>query len=154
MHERAHPIWLRSQQGSLTMPILDITDVARRRAPDGGDEGVMREMMNSHGTLVSPWRGGTWWTPRVWQSLSVGTPVATDWHESGALGTAWSTLATSIEGLDRAQGIELAIEQRGIYELTVGNSARRLLNDLGIGRTSERSDTANQPRGEDHDEAE
>lgn len=139
MHERAHPVWLRSQEGSLTMPIMDITEVARRKAPDGGDEAVMREMAGSHGTLISPWRDGTWWTPRIWQSLSMDTPVATDWHESSVLGAPWSTLATSIEGLSRAEAAELAIEQRRVYRLTIGNSAQRLLNELGIGRTSERA---------------
>lgn len=73
---------------------------------------------SSLGLVIPPIeRGvGTWWSYRYIQGLLSGTPIATDWTESMALGPAWSVLPYQIEEMDDSQRRELAKQQLETYK--------------------------------------
>jgi len=84
------------------------------------EEETLERMKRSVGTLVSLYRSDeVWWSPALAQSLSVGTPVATDWRHSQVLGPEWGFLPSSIEGLSNSERFDLAVAQRDSYLLAV-----------------------------------
>jgi len=67
------------------------------------------------GSLITTHRESTWWTYRIIQSLNNGTPVATDWRETRALGSSWEMLPSAIESLRQSEITELAWSQLEDY---------------------------------------
>ena len=80
------------------------------------DSDVSAVLAKCTGTLLVPQKDGiTWWTPRLIQSLIVGTPVVTEWRDSKLLGPEWAVLASTVEDLDDTQRILLAEHQLIAY---------------------------------------
>lgn len=68
------------------------------------------------GSLVATYRSNqSWWSPLLSQSLSVGTPVITDWRYTSHMGIEWSILGSSVEEMDENSRYELAVSQRNSY---------------------------------------
>jgi hypothetical protein len=99
------------------------------------DEDVSLNMAQSIGTLITPYRDGTWWTPRLMQSLNVDTPVITDWKEAGSVGSSWSVLAATVEDMDPAARRALARSQANEYISSIPNkeTAANTLNGIIAG---------------------
>lgn len=97
------------------------------------DLDVVRQMSTANGTLVAPKKStGSWWTPRVAQSLVAGTPVVTDWRQSAILGEPWLDLAATVDEMSDTQRARLAVAQRRSYISIIppSNKVSELLLDL------------------------
>ena len=79
------------------------------------DDKVADQVARGIGALISPHQNGTWWTYRVVQCLNALTPVATDWRESGFIGSPWMQLASAIEHMSQEERMQLAKDQRKTY---------------------------------------
>lgn len=79
------------------------------------DTQVLSQIAGSMGALISPYKGGTWWSYRLIQCLNTLTPIATDWKESRLLGEPWSHLASYIESASPEERAVLAQGQRETY---------------------------------------
>lgn len=88
------PSWL-SRQG-VTKPVTLLPSTFRVPTNDA----VIQQLHRSRGTLIGPSKTGTWWSSRYAMSLSQGTPVFSNWDETGALDASWSMLPSGFELLD------------------------------------------------------
>jgi len=80
------------------------------------DWDVEQLMASTIGTMISPQKtGGTWWSYRYVQALRTGSPVVTEWRDSGILGSAWSFLPARIETLSDTDRLSLAQDQKDTY---------------------------------------
>jgi hypothetical protein len=79
------------------------------------DDQVADQISRGIGALISPHQNGTWWTYRIVQCLNALTPVATDWRESGFIGSPWMQLASAIEHMSQEERTQLAKDQRDAY---------------------------------------
>lgn len=79
------------------------------------DDKVADQIARGTGALISPHQNGTWWTYRIVQCLNALTPVATDWRESGFIGSSWMQLASAIEHMSQEERMQLAKDQRSAY---------------------------------------
>ena len=79
------------------------------------DDKVADQVARGIGALISPHQNGTWWTYRIVQCLNALTPVATDWRESGFIGSSWMQLASAIEHMSQEERTQLAKDQRKAY---------------------------------------
>ena len=79
------------------------------------DAHISEQIASSIGSIISPHRGGTWWTPRYMQSLLLGTPVATEWQESRWIGDSWAVLPAGIEAMSSGERYNLAMHQLSAY---------------------------------------
>ena len=79
------------------------------------DDKVADQIGRGIGALISPHQNGTWWTYRIVQCLNALTPVATDWRESGFIGSPWMQLASAIEHMTQEERTQLANDQRKAY---------------------------------------
>ena len=85
------------------------------------DSDVYNKIASSVGSIISPDdRDGTYWSYRYIQSINAGTPVVTEWKESGALGEAWMSLASSVEEMSQRNRDILSLAQCEIYSANVG----------------------------------
>jgi hypothetical protein len=106
----------------------------------------MQQLAVSLGTLISPSKAGTWWSPRYAMSISQVTPVFTDWRASSALGNAWAVLPASFELATDEEKEEIGIEQHTsyLYGIPEGDEAlNQVYHILGSSRLYNRkaSDT-------------
>jgi hypothetical protein len=77
---------------------------------------TLERIRSSIGTLVATYRNEeSWWSPALAQSLSQNIPVVHDWKLTQHLGSEWSHLATSIEGMDTAGRLDVAFHQKQSY---------------------------------------
>lgn len=126
--------WIGKVSSNLRFPI---ERAKQHRSWD--DARIENEIAHSTGVLVSPDRSGTWWSHRFMQCMNAGTPVATEWRESGVLGKPWSVLASSIEDMSTAERTELSWEQTAAYITAVpdkNTAARRLEVTTGLQATT------------------
>ena len=80
------------------------------------DEQVADQIARSVGVIISPHKKqGTWWSYRYIQALNAGTPVATEWKESGRIGDSWSVLAAGIDSGSEEYRNLIATAQREAY---------------------------------------
>jgi hypothetical protein len=79
------------------------------------DEDIEDAIHESLGSLIGPYREGTWWSYRYIQSLNSMTPIATDWKESSSIGQAWNVLAPTIESMSQSERDLLSTMQRIEY---------------------------------------
>lgn len=119
--------WTRKIEKTLAVPV-----VAMRPSKSASDVEIGHQISRSIGSLISPYRDGTWWTYRYIQSLTLGVPVATDWKESQVIGSSWAVLPASIEHMSHAQRTELAWNQLDDYASSIPKreSAKNQLEDL------------------------
>jgi hypothetical protein len=102
--------WTKKIHKTLSYPL-----VAMKHDKTMGDVEVGHQIGRSVGSLITPHRDGTWWTYRYIQSLNHAVPVVTEWKEAQAIGTAWSTLAATIEGMTPNERQDLAWGQLTEY---------------------------------------
>ena len=111
------------------------------------DSNVEEQLAHSAGALMSPDRAGVWWSYRFMQAMNTGTPIATEWRESCALGGPWSVLPTAIEDMGPEKRFELSLEQTVRYMAAIPdkNTAMEIL-EAAIGlqaiNTTRRLDSA------------
>jgi hypothetical protein len=79
------------------------------------DDKVADQIARGIGALISPHQNSTWWTYRIVQCLNALTPIATDWRESGFIGSPWMQLASAIEHMSQEERMQLAKDQRKAY---------------------------------------
>lgn len=103
-------------------------------------EDTQHRIRKSIGTLVSVYRSNDpWWSPALAQSLSVGTPVVTDWRQSSILGQEWTHLASSVEDMNQSQRFELAVAQKESYLKTIPawkDTVQNLLQTISVKQLS------------------
>jgi hypothetical protein len=96
-------------------PTISRQIVSMKETPRQNDKEVGKRIAVSLGSLIAPHREGTWWTHRIPQSLSVGTPIATSWREASLIGSSWGVLPSTIESLSRNSANNLAQTQLEEY---------------------------------------
>jgi len=79
------------------------------------DADIETTLSHSIGALIAPDREGLWWSYRYMQSMNSGTPIATEWRESGVLGEPWSVLGSAIEAMSPKERKSLSWEQTSTY---------------------------------------
>lgn len=80
------------------------------------DTEVLARMSQAVGSLIAPSKQtGSWWTPRVAQSLAANVPVVTDWRESAILGDPWLDLAVTVDEMNQARRDSLMARQKESY---------------------------------------
>jgi hypothetical protein len=98
------------------------------------DRDVLAQMSQGVGALIAPSKPtGSWWTPRVAQSIGVGVPVVTDWRESAILGDPWMDLAVTVDEMNQARRDSLAAQQKDSYLSSItpkGKALEYLLDTL------------------------
>lgn len=103
--------WLKRNGGSLTLPVYLAKPSKAVKEPEVADA-----IADSRGFILPPQKSGhTWWSFRLLQSMSYGTPVATEWRESSSIGLAWNYLPYRIEEMDEIDRKQLAFHQRYSY---------------------------------------
>ena len=103
--------WIEKTSNNLLLPIVPM-----KLSKAWDDSMVYEQIKRSIGVLISPdKREGTWWSYRYIQALKSGTPVATDWTESGVLGEVWQLLASSIESMSQQKRDLIATAQLESY---------------------------------------
>lgn len=102
--------WTKKIQKTLGLPV-----VAMKHGKAMTDIEVGQQIGRSAGSLITPYRDGTWWTYRQIQSLNHLVPVVTDWKDSQAIGHSWAVLGSSIESMSRSEREELAWQQAVDY---------------------------------------
>lgn len=116
--------WMKKVVGTLNSPV---ELMKQHKGVD--DKRVEEVLMSSLGSLITPHRGGTWWSYRYIQSLNQLTPVATNWQESMNIGDSWNVLAASIEHMLQAERDDLAVNQYKEYLSSIPNK-KQALEDL------------------------
>jgi hypothetical protein len=117
--------WAQSAISSLRYP-HELMKV--RRTPD--DEAVSNMIASSFGALISPNNDGTIsWSTRWFQSMNVGTPIASDWKLTSTIGKSWSHLAAGIEEMSMIDRYELSLSQMIEYSDVI-QSKDEVLNTL------------------------
>lgn len=133
--KQSHPdrldIWLSNlPKSSWTLAAMKsinhgVTDIKPSRFAN--DSATQARMMFSTGLLLAPERDKrVWWSPRVMQALTVGTPVSTDWRDAYRLSTAWATLPGAVEELNVADREILAYQQLDDYIGALGQSDHQI----------------------------
>jgi len=103
--------WAEGTAETLVYPV-----VATKKSHWDPQETTLTRMREAVGTLVSLYRSNeVWWSPALAQSLSVGTPVVTEWRHSEILGPEWSLLASTVEGMSTSERFDLAVAQKDYY---------------------------------------
>jgi hypothetical protein len=102
--------WSRKTLGTLHYPA-----VMMKSHKGWSDSMVEDNIAHSIGSLISPHRDGTWWTYRYIQSMNTGTPIATQWRESAAIGGSWSVLASAIESMNPNERRDISWNQTSEY---------------------------------------
>jgi hypothetical protein len=127
VYETNKVVWMTKLAKVLSFPILPI-----RGHKGTDDEACLEEISKSYGVLLPQYKGGTWWTYRYAQAMNSGTPVATEWRESQAIGDAWAVLATAIETMSDEQRASLSTHQTAQYLASIPSRERaiRILEDL------------------------
>jgi hypothetical protein len=104
--------WTLNVEATLKTPVVPI-----KEHKGWTDADVVSRMRDAVGVLVAPSKStGSWWTPRVVQSLSVGTPVVTDWRESAIIGDPWMDLAATVDEMSPQKRQALARAQLNNYK--------------------------------------
>lgn len=98
-----------------TIAMLENPTVPMKWNKGWTDTQVHSQIAGAMGAIISPYKGGTWWSYRLIQCLNSLTPVATDWKESRLLGEPWSHLASYIESASPEERLALAQGQRDTY---------------------------------------
>lgn len=85
--------WVEQQR--LTWPIEQLP----ARGLFAGDTPVVKTLATCSALLAPPQKrdSDVWWTPRVIQSLLVGTPVCTSWKTAQKIGSPWALLGEQVE---------------------------------------------------------
>lgn len=108
--------WFEEISSSIKMPRHRM-----KESKSQGDEYVSSKLCSSIGSLISPdSRDGTYWNYRYVQSMNSGTPVITEWKESGFIGEPWMAMAPSIEEMSQENRDQLSAHQASIYLDNVG----------------------------------
>jgi hypothetical protein len=102
--------WTKSTVATLSQPTVPM-----KWHKGWADDKVEDQIARGIGALISPHQNGTWWTYRIVQCLNTLTPVATDWRESGFIGSSWMQLASAIEHMSQEERMQLAKDQRKAY---------------------------------------
>lgn len=96
--------------------LLSLPTLPMKVNKGSNDTDVVSQISRSTGVLMSPdRRDGTAWSYRYAQALSTGTPIVTEWKESGVLGEAWSVLGYSIEEMSQSKRNLVALAQKESY---------------------------------------
>lgn len=117
--------WYKTTTQLLKLPISPM-----KISKNSNDDEVFYQINRSIGVLLSPdKRDGTSWNYRYVQALNSGTPVVTDWKESGLIGDAWSVLGYSIEEMSQSKRDLVSLAQRESYLANIPNK-QNALNSL------------------------
>lgn len=101
-----------TQQTSTT--IFGVSEMKLNRMSN--DLTVEDRLSRCIGAYISPNKDKSlWWTPRLMQSLSVCTPIATNWRESSQFAQSWGVLPSIIEDMNTYQRQSLAELQMQDY---------------------------------------
>lgn len=122
--------WTTKVSAQLSMPV-----VAMKWHKGWTDANVSEQIAASIGSLIAPHRGGTWWSPRYMQSLLLGTPIATDWHQSQSIGDSWAVLPAGIEAMSSGERYNLTMHQLSAYlthSAIKSDTIKKLEMTLGI----------------------
>ena len=128
--------WAADDQTSTWTKKLSLTldyPVEKMKLNKGWTDKQIEELIShSTGSLITPHKKTTWWTHRYVQSMNTGTPVATEWKESGLIGDSWSVLAASIESMSPSQRQELSWNQTAQYMVRIPSkdTALKILENL------------------------
>ena len=128
--------WTKKTHKTLAFPV-----VAMKHNKAMSDEEVGQQIGRSVGSLITPHRDGTWWTYRYIQSLNHAVPVVTEWKESQAIGTAWSTLGATVESMSPEQRKDLAWNQLAEYLSVVPRRDNAVQELRSILKTSTRKES-------------
>lgn len=123
------------------LPTLAYPAAPMRLNKSWNDKAIEEQMRHSIGALITPYKKNTWWSYRYVQAINTGTPVATEWRDSGHIGASWAVLASGIESLPVDRYTALAISQANDYRKSIPNvdeATRQLHHGLGLMSTSER----------------
>ena len=115
-----------------TLKTLNYSAIPMKWHKGFSDEDITEKMENSIGSLIAPYKDGTWWTPRYAQSLTTVTPIASEWKETSLLGNEWNALAATIEHMNAKERSQVATGQRESYLSSVPNkeTSRAQIEDL------------------------
>jgi hypothetical protein len=120
--------WSKSVTATLSLPCTPM------KWNKGWDDAMVYEnIRKSWGALISPDnKDGTWWNYRYIQALNAGTPIATDWQESGAIGDAWMVLGSNIESMsvERRQIVAMAQKESYLSHIPSEEKAVYQINEL------------------------
>lgn len=114
------PRWLQQQHVCWTVHELPHT----HRVPT--NEQTIQQLRISKGTLITPAKSGTWWSPRYAMSLSQGTPVFSDWQETRLLHESWSVLPTGFEMMTDVERAQLLTAQTLTYQAAISSKVDSL----------------------------
>lgn len=118
--------------------LLKLPTVPMKINRGSADKDVVGQIERSIGVLMSPdKRDGTYWSYKYAQAINAGTPVVTDWKESGVLGDAWAVLAYSIEEMSQSKRDLISLAQKESYLGKIPSKANALIDlesVLGIGK--------------------
>lgn len=119
--DNATSTWTKKLAPTLANPIIPM-----KLNKGWTDAQVQQQMSISLGALIEPHRDGTWWSYRYVQAMNTGTPIATEWRESGHIGYAWEMLASGIESMDPDYRLDLSWNQTGEYLQKIPNKQQGL----------------------------
>jgi hypothetical protein len=96
-------------------------EIIPRKGHAAGDAMVLAQLASSIGCLIEEPRFGGWWNTRYAQSLSVSTPVFSEWRSTSQLGDAWSRLPGPAETMSPMGRAALAAVQLDWYRMACPN---------------------------------
>jgi hypothetical protein len=102
--------WVKSTTATLEYPTVPM-----KWNKSWTDAQVNAQIASGLGALIPPYPSSTWWSYRYIQCMNALTPIATDWKETSTIGSSWSYLASSIEGMTLEERTALATAQRSAY---------------------------------------
>lgn len=98
----------------------DVQPITVGRKPLVSDS--LNRINRSVGTIISTYKNNDpWWSINLPLSLSINTPVITDWRYTSQMGDSWSLLAHQIEELSVNERSRLAAEQTKDYKNFIPN---------------------------------
>lgn len=127
--DRADTEWARRATNSVSSEV-QLIKLSKKET----DLDIELKMKTSSGLLISPQkrRGGTWWSYRYIQALNSGTPVATEWRDSGRLCAEWGLLPSQLEDMSTIERAYVAIRQKEVYMSNIPSNQdiRDSLNEI------------------------
>jgi hypothetical protein len=119
--------WVAKKAKTLVYPVIPMKSTRFL-----SDDDIETTLSHSIGALIAPDREGLWWSYRYMQSMNSGTPIATEWRESGVLGEPWSVLGSAIEAMSQKERTSLSWEQTSTYMQAIPDKqeATKIIEEL------------------------
>lgn len=104
--------------------MLDTRDVKSGRSFD--DVLAAETIETAIGLISAPQdrKVGPWWSYRISQAISLGTPIITDWTYSGSFDSSWGYLGYQVEDMDPVSRYSLAGDQKLSYLSAIPNQVQ------------------------------